>query len=180
MQPLSFQPVAAALLLSIAACTSVPGDPDTIVVDGEPLAGYAWMGPKSDCCADDQGTHYVAWQIAFTNTEYCPARSSDVVAVLYIVSPETVEPPSTELPTLPSLTLRIETLFRHEDLFEPLAELGIRDFESARGTLTLSRYDTEIIAGSFEATGTGILDLEDVPRQAHGKFVAHRCSRLHD
>ena len=65
-----------------------------------PKAGYAWSGPYSWCCEVGGNTSYVAWQILVHEREECPTSPTDFVAGLDIISPEPVQPPSTELPAL--------------------------------------------------------------------------------
>lgn len=163
----------AVLLCAIAACTGIPGDAQTLVAGGEPVAGYAWSGAGSLCCNTD-GTENVGWQVWFTNTDFCPTRGDQSSGLLMILSPERVKPPSTALPALPSLTLPI-----HDpgDIVDPMAYMGTNDVRSVIGTLTLTTYGMDEIAGRFTGTGTN-LDGKQV--EVHGTFVAHDCPRIHD
>lgn len=172
--------LALVLVLVVTACADVPGDPDTVVLNGEPLAGYAWSGPASyDADPFDEELDLVAWQIWFTNTEDCPTRPSDHIAGLLIVGPERVVPPSTQLPTLPSMTLPIVPFWSGmPDITEPEVRFSAADVDYVQGTLSLTQYDEGEIAGHFEGTGDNYLTNQDVEIQ--GTFVARRCSRIHD
>jgi hypothetical protein len=169
------------LLLLVGACAEVPGDPDTIVLDRTPLAGYAWMGPATfSCCSDLPGDEepHVAWQIWFTNTEDCPSRTGDFVAGLVIVSPEiAMFPPSTELPSLSKMTLMLRPGYALQEVTEPFAYLSVQNVEYATGTLALTTYSADEIRGHFEGQAHQTIGTDVVPTV--GTFVARRCSRLH-
>jgi hypothetical protein len=165
------------VLLFLAACSSdIPGDADTYVINGEPQAGYAWSGPSSYCC-NGHLEDLAAWQIWFTNTEQCPTSNADIVGVLDIISPETVQRPSTELPALTSTTLEIILPDAHEWMQE-VAELGVKGENGPpSGTLEIGMYSAEEITGTVRARAPNIdgTDMEIV-----GAFDAHRCDRIHD
>lgn len=156
----------------------MPGDPDTLVIDGEPLAGYAWSGPASECCESD-GRANVAWQVWFTNTDFCPIVGSQILASLEIVSPDLVYPPSTELPAL--ATNDVPVVWRNSDPFdgitEPEAYVFLPDLDAFDGTIALTTYSTEAIAGRLTVNA---LRYVGDSISVRGTFVAPRCSRIHD
>jgi hypothetical protein len=166
-----------AALASMTAC-GIPGDPETLVVNGEPFAGYAWSGPGDLCCHFD-GTVYVGWQIWFTNTDYCPTSPAQALAVLTIISPERTERPSTALPSIDNPIVPIRSVFLDptsiEPITEPMASLGASRVSSTLGTLTLTLFSMEEIRGSFEVTSSTI----DGDGEMHGEFRAKRCGRIH-
>jgi hypothetical protein len=166
----------------LAACSAgVPGDPDTLVINGDPQAGYAWSGPSSWCCTVTDFTPRVAWQIWFTNTEECPTSNADIVGIVYIISSETVQPPSTELPALTSMTLQI--VFPSGVDFtrsaDPVAELGAGKNAAypPLGTLMLRTYSADEITGVIAARTE---DNRQNQLEITGRFDAHRCDRIHD
>jgi hypothetical protein len=63
----------------------------------------------------------------------------------------------------------------------PFAQLGVKDVDYAMGTLDLTTFTADEVAGTFTASGT-LRELDQDPRKAelHGTFEAHRCSRIHD
>lgn len=81
--------VAFCAVLVLGACADVPGDPNTLVVDGKAVAGYAWSGPGG-LTTDNQNLVYAGWQIWFTNTASCPTTSAEVKGVLEILTPDMV------------------------------------------------------------------------------------------
>ena len=165
----------ALILFALTACTGIPGNQDAFVLDGQPVAGYAWTGPGSYCC-DIDGTENVGWQIWFTNTDYCPTKGSDAIGFLEILSPARVQAPSTELPVLSSQTVPI-TFVTDYTLKDPIAYIGTDNVEDVDGTLALSTYSTDEVAGTF--TGKARM-LGGAQVDIHGTFDGHRCDRIHD
>jgi len=174
------------LACSFVGCADVPGDPDTIVVDGSPLAGYAWSGPGEYCCDYPDGTVNAGWKIWFTNTEYCPTRSDDYIAQIVIVGPERVVPPSTALPSLTSPTLSVSRYFSGAEISETVAYFTGYDveddssLEGVRGTVVVTNYQEKEIAAHFEIQSERYGGSTGNDANVRGTFVAHRCSRLHN
>lgn len=180
MTPTMRRPV---LALAIGACSSQPGDPSTFVHDGKTIAGYAWSGPYSELADYPYDSGYVGWQVWFTNTDYCPTTGSEGLGSLVIVTPELVYKPSTQLPTLASPVLPIvlyDTITLPPGITAPEAIVYGQDFASISGTLTLSTFNEDEVAGSFDARVDMPLESSNEMHEAHGTFVAPRCARIHD
>ncbi len=168
-------------VLVLGACADVPGDPTTLVVDGKPVAGYAWSGPGG-LAADNVNLEYAGWQIWFTNTASCPTTGVQVKARLEILTPDMVPFPSTALPTLPASTVPLEMLNLHPTA--AVADLNVymapasTDRVSLSGTLTLTTFSADQVDGTFSAQTQELLGGPLV--DAHGTFSAPRCSSIHN
>lgn len=165
-----------ASIICVAACSSSDPPVGVYQVNGRTAATAAYAGAGSLCC-DQNGMANVAWQIWFTDTESCPADLTAAAATLFVIAPTKVTPPSTSLPDLGgSMELAIRTA--PATVTTPIAVLhDIGTFAAPMGTLTLSSFDTETVAGSFSASAS---DQAGVAYTFAGSFTATACSTIHD
>lgn len=174
------EPLLIAITLS-AGCATVPGDEDTLVLDGEPIAGYAWSGPDSWDYAfenPDDGLVVAGWQVWFTNTDYCPSRATEILGSLRILGPDRVVPPSSGLPTITvGEPIWVYPFVSTLTFDEPGALLNTGEWEVYKGTVTLSGFSEAEVHGTFDTTARGPFDEND--RGLRGTFVARPCSRIH-
>ncbi len=167
MQYCRYMKLAAVALVGVTACMGFDGDPAVFVVNGEPTFGYAWSMPTG-YSTNVAGIDYEGWQITFTKGASCHVGGGDEGAGLTIVSPLTTTSPNTNLPPLSTTTIPITT-FGTDITFE-MASLDVRGSIAPSGSLRLTTYGADEVAGSFSARDT-LLDSSTY----EGTFRAPRC-----